>query len=744
MTHLDVICLPPMSEHQQRIIQLLENHNVVVDSVAGSGKTTSNLHIAQHFSHYRILLLTYNAKLKVETREKVIKYGITNMEIHSYHSFCVKHYDPECFNDTQLEHMLREHAKRGAHTSIHSGFIDPYQLIVIDEAQDMSPLYYRLICKIFSDNRNPSVKICVLGDKKQSIFDFNLADSRFITHANMVFSPFNSYKWTTSHLPVSFRITHEMAEFINHCMLHDNRIQSHKVTGILPRYIKCDTFDPQRTFQEILYYLSLGYKPCDIFVLAPSVRNNPRSPVCVLENWIKKRCPDAMIYVPTNDNEKLDETLLKGKMIFSTFHQTKGLERKVVIVFGMDESYFQCYKKHANPFVCPNELYVATTRASERLTMIHHYKHACLPFINEPAISTYCVFEDKKLNAFDNPNRNKRGLTKEWSVSVTNLLRHLPQFVIDECYELLEVIPLSHSAVETTPLYIPQRTTNHFTTESVSDITGIAIPSMYELKLKGTMTILNELLNDQFDEKKFYGTATEYNGRWSSSPVEAFMDDGGCWLQLLAPNTSKQYRLKNIQPEQITADELLYVANCWNSYTNGYIFKMYQITDYNWLRESTLCRCLERIDQLRISPTSHFEKKYEVANQDELMNRQSLVGVVDCFDAENYTIYEFKCVQSLDKEHFLQLALYKYLYEMSRSSNDDTNTSPLPMKYVLFNILTNERVEIRCPKVTLVKIVQRLIRAKYDQQPPSTDAAFLKQTDTIRKEMYRTEYECEN
>ena len=69
--------LPTISIEQNNIIeQLALNNNVVVDSVAGSGKTTSNLHIASFFSNMNILLLTYNSKLKLETREKVQKLGI--------------------------------------------------------------------------------------------------------------------------------------------------------------------------------------------------------------------------------------------------------------------------------------------------------------------------------------------------------------------------------------------------------------------------------------------------------------------------------------------------------------------------------------------------------------------------------------------------------------------------------------------------------------------------------------------
>ena len=42
--------LPSISQEQKNIIDLLkEKKNIVVDSVAGSGKTTTNLYIAKSF-----------------------------------------------------------------------------------------------------------------------------------------------------------------------------------------------------------------------------------------------------------------------------------------------------------------------------------------------------------------------------------------------------------------------------------------------------------------------------------------------------------------------------------------------------------------------------------------------------------------------------------------------------------------------------------------------------------------------
>ena len=62
--------LPSISPNQQNILNNLDNYNVIVNSVAGSGKTTCSLYIAKHNNNSKLLLLTYNAKLKLETKKK--------------------------------------------------------------------------------------------------------------------------------------------------------------------------------------------------------------------------------------------------------------------------------------------------------------------------------------------------------------------------------------------------------------------------------------------------------------------------------------------------------------------------------------------------------------------------------------------------------------------------------------------------------------------------------------------------
>ena len=685
--------LPKISPEQNNIIELLKlNNNVVVDSVAGSGKTTSNLHIAKYFSDKNILLITYNTKLKLETKEKIKKLGIKNMNVFTYHSFCVRYYNKKCQTDTVIRNILKKNKPPLSQIN--------YDLFVFDEAQDITSLYYQLICKIYKDNEIKNAKICIFGDKYQSIFDFNNADKRFIEYAHILFD-FNEYPWSQCKLSTSFRITHEMSLFINKCLLKNDRIVSNKISNNLPRYIICNCFndyndDTLRSFDEVVYYLGLGYKPSDIFILSPSVKGD-NSPVRLLENKIKKTLSNVMVYVPTNDDEKIDETLLQDKLIFSTFHQAKGLERKVIIIFNFDNSYFEYYKKNADAYVFSNELYVATTRGIEQLTILHHYQNDYFYFIKPYEIQKYCYFEYKKLNI-----REKDNELTNYKTTVTELLKYLPQNIIDECYDKLEII--QNNEYEKSQINIPLQITNDETIESISEITGIAIPSMFELLLNNEMNIYDCLMNNEFEDN-----LTNCKNK-----------NKNLFTKTIKPE--KKYNLYDIDIQNLKPDELLYISNCWNTYKNGYLFKLYQITNYDWLEQNKLDECMTRFRNLNISSNTVFEYKILIENEPELLNRK-IIGYVDCVDIQNNILYEFKCVQLLKKEHYLQLALYMYMFE-TKKEYVNKNVNEIT-KYVLFNILTNEYMEIKCSNENLKKIVELLIYTKYIGNVTITDEKFM-------------------
>lgn len=692
--------LPEISIEQLNIINQLESNNVIVDSVAGSGKTTTNLHIAKHYSDSNILLLTYNSRLKIETRHKISKLNLNNIECHSYHSFCVKYYDNKAFTDKTIRKIINN--------SILSKYKFSYNIIVLDEAQDVTELYYTLICKIVKDN-NIIPKIILFGDKNQSIFDFNGADSRFIEYADLIYT-YNNLNWIKCNLSTSFRITHEMALFINNCLLNNNRINSNKISNVKPRYIICNTFcDTELApIEEIKYYTKdLNYKAGDIFVLAPSIKNNISSPIAKFSNKIKEYFNDIMIYAPMSDDEKLDEDVMKDKLVFSTFHQAKGLERKVVIIFGFDNSYFEYYKKNIDPYICPNELYVATTRASEHLTLLHHQNKDFLPFIKDKQnILEYCnVFGNYK-SFFKDLNKNIRKPKDKINVTVTQLLKHLPETIIDECIKELNIIRNNNLL----PLInIPIKIIDN-TTENVSEITGIAIPSLFEYKIKNNMKILNRLLDENFENKSDICTIT------------------------------KDYNLNDIILSDISNEQLLYLSNCWNTYSNEYNFKLYQIQNYNWLSNENLNNCLERINSLGITSNAIFEKSIGISIDNNIINnslKYNLSGYIDCVDIDNNTIYEFKTVNQLTDVHILQLALYMYMYEQKYNSI-------LHDQIKLLNTQINNKYKLLNNQLELLKLDKSIKYLIGDFVRVTLDIDYIGVITKIYKRMNKLKIKCKD
>jgi hypothetical protein len=519
--------------------------------------------------------------------------------------------------------------------------------------------------------------------------------------------------------------------------------------------------------------LNNGINHYDIFILAPSIKGE-KSPVRILENEIKKYL-DIPVFVPVSDEEKLDEDIIKNKLVFSSFHQAKGLERKVVIIFNFDNSYFKFYAKDKDTNICPNEFYVATTRALEHLILLHHYENDYLEFINEKRLEKYCDFE---INV---PIQNKKynNNNKNIKTPITELLNNLSQEVIDECFNHLKIINISPKQNK---IPIPTKTKQKNGFENVSEITGIAIPALFEYKLKGEMTIfdtLKDTIKENKDDEPKIKTCLFSNIKPSTNNS--------------INNNKTEIELNKIKLNNITEEELLYISNKWCAYKSGFIFKTYQITDYNWLTMENLENCMNRLEKLKISENAQFEKRYFIENEKELKNRQ-LIGFCDCIDYNN--IFEFKCVDELKKEHYLQLILYKYLieiknnnlnknilsffeediklkkgmkilykykgeirqgkidtiysdeninvrytYRLNKIKRDDIlfeskKNENKEKKYYLFNILTNELNQVDCEMDKLKELVHFIIVSKYFNVYKIDDHEFILNNLKIYKKYF--------
>jgi hypothetical protein len=643
----------PSSEQQEIIDCVKGGFNVLVDAVAGSGKTTTVLFLAAAVPNKKIVLFTYNARLKAETRERVRRLGITNVEVHSYHSFGVAHYVNSCVTDTDLKNIMKFNYPLKNNPAPH--------IVIMDETQDMTPLYFQFVRKALVDMNKMTSQLLILGDNMQCIYDFPQkgADLRFLTLAEQLYT--SSFAWKKLNLRTSYRITRPMEYFINEMVLGYPRMKSVKDSASPVEYITGDIFNkmPEYIYRTILELLEV-YKPDDIFILAPSVRtHNEHNPIKKLENILVKR--GIPCYVPISDDSELKDEVLANKVVFSSFHQSKGLERKIVFVYNFNAAYFTYYAKDKDTSVCPNTMYVAITRALERLYVCAEDNQTKpFDFIKMekfgPCVKRVLLDRPMMITKADAEAEEKEVIPMR---RVTDLTRFIPDELLVQMVELckMEVIRSSYKNVN-----IPDSIhTAEGLVETVYELNGIAIPTMYEHRLTDRISI-REDLQEHFSQNMMYDNSLELK----------FMKDK-IQSVLSVPSTSADY---------------LKLANVYSSFISGYIHKIAQIKEYNWFSDKTVEELYSILADTIGEQNNMSEFEYTLEDEYDFHGKKVLVcGRADLVDSS--AVWELKCVSALKEEHFVQLALYAWLWQNTHYNVKGRR------RFLIHNIRTGEVLELK-------------------------------------------------
>lgn len=690
------------SKEQRNIIEGINTgSNIYVDAVAGSGKTTTVLSLAQLLSDKFIIQFTYNTELRREVKEKVCKQNIVNIDIFTYHSFAYLYYSDEASTDIGIFKIIDNNL-----SPIKS--LPKIDIIVLDEIQDMMTLYYVFIYKVLFDLNN-NVQLLILGDKYQGLYEFKGADTRFLTLANKLWgiSPYNFVKKT---LTTSYRVTKQIADFVNKCMIGKNRINAVK-DGPNVLYLKNDRLQEVSKIicRKILDFLSSGYaNPEDIFILTPSLKKT------TLYKMIENRLVDNNVpcYVPINDDSSLSEDIIKNKVIFSTFHQSKGRERKVVVVCQFDNDYFLYYNRCPviDRFKCPSTLYVAATRATDQLIIIEtsdplpflQYSHTQMKnsgFIDFPSIPLGIMNTNSKQELIQTFNKS----------SPSEIIKFIPNdtlFIIEELINKIYTLEKRDERLINVkiPGHIPVYYNGVELSEEVSDINGITIPSLYEEKYTGSNTIKNSVMKikNDFQYKKY---------------------------------------LKNIDFNETSISDSLLISNVYNSNSNGLKFKLAQIhpNSYNWLTSEMVLNVHSNMEiymntQQNIKfeyPISEYTKvDDETYKEIDLFVEKKCVGVnkirfKSVADAISDTdIWEFKCVTSLTIENKLQLIIYAWLWKMLLEKKMG------PRKCNLINIRTGELQVLNYNSPLIDEIMVHVIQSKYKKIEVIDDFKFVEKCNT--------------
>lgn len=583
--------LPPATEEQQQIIEDIKTHNVVCDSVAGSGKTTTSLYIAKTYEDKSILLLTYNSKLRLETRSKAEKLNLNNIEVHTFHSYCYKYYS-KCKDDNDMNKIIK----------YDTDVTQPptFDIVIIDECQDMTEMYYEIVCKITRDIQN-KFKILIIGDKKQSIYEFKGADERYIMNAEQLFH-FNGKKWKQDSLHISFRLPKEIGDIVNF-VTGEERIRTVKEQGCKPRYVICNSFmesfrgdrKDMTTFEEYRYYISEGYKPGDIMIISPTIKKS--KPINNLLAEITKHDKTVKIYKATSDTQKINEDAIKDKLLVVSYHQSKGLERKVSIVYGIDMSYFDVFGRNKVESICPNEMYVALTRSKERLSVIHNETSKYCDFIDSTRLEDYAEVINYKSN---NGRRNK--LLRD--ITIKDLVQYLPYTLIDMNLKNIkkkEVIIKEEN--EDMIERINERLKVYEDTEEVSQqlkiINNKKLPDVGVTEY--TISIVNELYNYIKNKNRIIDKDVL---RFKVHEMDGIIED------------VREDIYNTIEKKELTIEDITKIGIVRKIGTD--VYKLNKIAEYNWIREDEALKACRRIAYIDKNTMNNVDRVKKVLLSDAL------------------------------------------------------------------------------------------------------------------------------
>lgn len=384
------MALPEPSAEQRGCIAALveDGANVVIQAQAGAGKSTTFFHIARAWlaAHPagRIVLLCFNVNLRTasEARVEAIPELRDRVDCFTIHSLASRMYGVPIGDTMTLQRYLASDHERAAPNE--------YDLCLIDEGQDLSGSMVGVIREL---QRLTPMRLAVVGDRRQAIYTFSReVELEVLDRPGECLLP-NDAAWTERTLDESYRLTPPVAACLNALFRHpaDAPIvaANARSAAVRPRYVVGD-LAAGGLLLTLVEEMLLLYPPDQIMVLAPSVRGEGhgcRELARALSEH--RRIP---LFTTHKRLSEVNPELLRGKLVVSTYHQSKGDERDCVIVVGVDGRLHRQrgYPMRDGVAVVDNALHVALTRARERLIIVQSCHHEPYPSVRQRLLALHC------------------------------------------------------------------------------------------------------------------------------------------------------------------------------------------------------------------------------------------------------------------------------------------------------------------------------------------------------------------
>nr|WP_257789201.1 3'-5' exonuclease [Spiroplasma clarkii] len=382
------------------------------------------------------------------------------------------------------------------------------------------------------------------------------------------------------------------------------------------------------------------------------------------------------------------DDLKQNKLEVSTIHGTKGREKDLVILYGFDEDYFEIDKTAVNQ---PLDLfYVGITRAKQKIILLRNENYANFSFLD---------LENKgkhlKINVSESKPvlKQKSEKPKKYYFDVTSLLEHTPFYYLANLKKHLKVTKKSivSSVVDfkmTNFIKLQKHKIDYL--QDTSSINGKLVTLM--------------LLHERQELSSKIAPLVEYQ------KINIFNKNELAVLNTLA------------EKENLTPSELCQLAVMFDALESGKKISYNQLepSGYNWVTENDLFKIKTLMKSIKYDPSWEVEVPITIDDKCENFGELkafaeqnafegiSLGGVIDAYDPNSKTVWEFKNVDKITETMIYQLLIYGFILK---------SNGTIVEKLKLFNLRTKKAYTINFKnykelKSSLIKIMNFKINHK--------------------------------
>ena len=351
-----------LSNEQQLFIEkALQGENILVDACIGSGKTTAIQSLCNELpSEKKVLYLTYNKLLKLDAKSKISK---KNATVTNYHGFAYM--------------ILKRNGVSAGISDLIQVFnqikppVGTYDALIIDEYQDIEQELAELLQLVKS--HNPEMQIIAVGDMEQKIYDKTTLNVE--TFMKGFLERHLRLKFTQC-----FRLPNSLASILG-------RVWKKEIKGVNPCCIV-----EEMPAEEIVAFLA-EQDPADILCLGARA-GMMSDTLNILEERYQDKFNKNTVYATISDGDSVVKTAPKeDSAIFTTYDSSKGLERKICVVFDFTESYWstRASKPQQQYIILRNIFCVAASRGKSHIIFVKPGE----AMLSEKTLSTFVATNQK-------------------------------------------------------------------------------------------------------------------------------------------------------------------------------------------------------------------------------------------------------------------------------------------------------------------------------------------------------------